>query len=345
MRYLILLTLSGTLQAATGFLLPVPWNVVGICLGPLVLGWVLTRQQSPTSSLERVFAYYLIFVPFLGPFATFGALIATAVLLFQRRQTALEKYRDQVDGATEVTELDKVRFQLTENLWMEDNEAYAEPFIDIMKGSDRFLKQRAIDKVIQHPSHLSVEILREGLKDGDADVRYYAASGLIQLNDLFQWRLNQFKQDLEKFPSDAELWFKLGSGYDQYCFWGLPSQDAVEGFLDQAEACYQKCIELNPKHEQGYLALGRLWVRIGNIDPAISILQAGLKAHPQSISIMGWLAEAYYKGRRFSALEKFAWECSLYQDLPDNLAEPFHYWAFGGPISDLHDQLYHESSS
>ncbi len=331
MRYLLLVLFSGILQAGGFFLLSTPFNAFFICLAPMILGLVVTRWQKPQTKLARIYGYYLILVPFLGPFATFGILISFLILL-RHQQKQLEHYHEQVSDTIHVTELDKVRFQLTENLWTGENEQQAEPFLDIMRGSDRVLKQRAIDKVIQHPSHLSVRVLREGLTDEDSDVRYYAASGLIQLNDLFQKRLNQLKERVEQTSADAILWYRLGSAYDQYCYWELPASDDMEYFLKETEICYQNCLTNQPDHEQACYALGRLFVRRKQIDHAIEVLQKGLQFHPQSIPLLGWYAEALYKGKRFMELEEFTRECSISMELPDNLAEPFHYWAFAAEI-------------
>ncbi|MBF0287019.1 MAG: hypothetical protein HQM14_04315 [SAR324 cluster bacterium] len=331
MRYLVLLFFSGALQAGGFLWLPIPQNIFFICLAPLVLGLLVTRFQAPQTGMGRIYGYYLMLVPFLGPFATFGASISI-LILSRHQQKQLDHYHDQLSGAIHVTEMDKVRFQLTENLWTEDNEQQAEPFLDIMKGSDRVLKQRAIDKVIQHPSQLSVRVLREGLSDNDSDVRYYAASGLIQLNDLFQKRLQLLKEKVGHTSNDADFWYQLGSAYDQYCFWELPASDDMEYFLKETEGCYQTCLALQPDHEKVRYALGRLLVRRRQIDRAIEVLREGLEYHPESIPILGWYAEALYKGKRFVELEKFTRKCSFSMELPDNLAEPFNYWAFGSEV-------------
>lgn len=300
---------------------------------------MVTRFRPPQTDLARIYYYFLFSVVLLGPFATLGSLLAWSIL-FSAQPSAKKHHYDQTEKNVDFSEIDKVRFQLTENLWAENESGQVAAFVDIMKGEDRSLKQNAIDKVVQHPSHLSIEILREGLQDDDPDIRYYAASGLIQLNDLFQKELSQLRYQTEQTPQNPIPWYQLGVTYEHYCFWGLASADSLDDNLDQAEACLQQCLAVDPQYEEAYTTLGRLLTKRKKVHQSLDILQKGLAYFPRSVDLIGWYGEALYEAKQFVALEKFAQQSVINVELPENLRKPFLHWAYTPSILTEQDRSF-----
>lgn len=302
---------------------PMKWVLIGLV--PFLMGISWTQFKDPLTYEERVFTFFLYLVLMLGPLATYGALIS--LLWFKHDRLALDAIKKKINEKS-ISNLDMVRLQLIENPWGDYAQSRIEPLVDIMNGTDLRLKQSAVDKVIQHPSPLSVEVLRIGLKDSSADIRYYAASGLMQLNDMFQKQITNWREKAKQEPKEFDHWFQLGSTYDQFCYWNLPSEDAQEEFLEKAQSCYERALDLKPFHEKLSCSLGRILIKLNKTDRAYHLLHGALTEHPYSTTILSWLAEALYEGKRYSLLQKLAWTYLNTTEIEKKLEEPFSYWAF-----------------
>ncbi|MBF0277387.1 MAG: hypothetical protein HQM13_06350 [SAR324 cluster bacterium] len=337
MPFLILILLSGLIQWISWIYIPLPWTLLAMNSGPLLLGAPVFLIIPARTRFATIYSYYLFSVAFLGPFATLGSLLAWGIVYSSQGRSLDAYYQQSIDSAGS-RELERSRFQLTENLWAENESMQVAAFVDIMKGDDRMLKQNTIDKVVQRPSHLSIEILRDGLKDEDPDIRYYAASGLIQLNDMFQEKFNHLRDQTEQAPQDPEPWYELGVTYEHYAYWGVAAVDSLEENLNQAEAFLKQSLVLDPLLEKSYVTLGRLLTKRKKIDEALEFIRKGFEHFPDSVELMGWLAEALYEGKYYNELEDFSRECILKAEIPETLEKSFHHWAYTAPILMEHDR-------
>lgn len=330
MLVIFFMILTAVLQVGALYLLQ-GWLMMLALWGlPYVVALVFTVIKPPDHYFTNMYALYLWCALFMGPFATLGSLISFVLLPFSQ-QKSIQQFRKRMFEAGQLSNYDRVRFNLVENPW-DDDDIQLETMVDIMQSGDRQLKQNAIDKVIQQPSRVSVKVLKTGLKDPDSDIRYYAAGGLIQLNDMFQKQFDHLATQLRTQPRNPELWQESAIAYDQFYFWGMTSEDNVEIILERAVNGYRQSLQLNPDQEMVYSHLGRIYLKRENYPEALKALEEGLKRYPTSINLLGWLAETYYATHRYQDLAELAWRCTVELKLPEKLVASMNYWAFGDAV-------------
>ncbi|MGK0290865.1 MAG: hypothetical protein ACI86H_002328, partial [bacterium] len=169
---------------------------------------------------------------------------------------------------------------------------------------------------------------------------YYAASGLIQLNDSFQTKINKLQEQLEEKPENGSLWYELGSVYDLYCYWNLPESDVMTDFLNRVESCFKKAIALDGSVESFYKDLGRLYVRREQFENAENILSQGIAKYPESAKIAVLYAEVLFELRKLEKLKEIAMKVILLFDVPTVTKDAMYFWAFGDSVSKLQGKQY-----
>ncbi|MBF0352878.1 MAG: hypothetical protein HQM11_17730 [SAR324 cluster bacterium] len=329
----MMLLVTGILQGTGLWVLPEPWNLIQAHLLPPLLPGILAWRWKPVHFTDRFYQYYLLIVPFTGVFATVGAL-CTVIFLGRSKPGSVEEYKKNI-LEVKITTTDKFKYKLSENFWKDDSDYQVLPFVDIMKGDNVRLKQSVVDKLIQHPGKMSVKLLKGGLLDRNPDIRYYSASGLIQLNDMFQKTFEDIRKKISEDPENHELTMELAEMLDEYYFWELPAADVAHNFREEAEQTYRKFLKHVPGHEDASYKLGRLLLRNKQTQDALEVLLAGYQNNPQSNLLISWIAEAYFAARQYEELQSFAFSCVTEQDVEEwtpQLQDSLNFWAFESQI-------------
>lgn len=94
-------------------------------------------------------------------------------------------------------------------------------------------------------------------------------------NGQYQQSAQLFQQAIQQSPNDADAYYNLAATYHQV---GKLNKSAAE--LNQAEALYNKALDLNPKNQEAYRALAVLLVDQNRPDAAQRLLDGWFTSNP-----------------------------------------------------------------
>lgn len=125
-----------------------------------------------------------------------------------------------------------------------------------------------------------------------ASSRYYNQGNALAALGQRSAAISKFKRALEADETLAQCWKNLGSEYE------------TDGRIDDAEVCYRKALENDPKLFQANLALGQLLIRYKH-DPrealsAFDTISVGGLPSKYYSTVEGWKAFAYSKLGKYS---------------------------------------------
>ena len=119
--------------------------------------------------------------------------------------------------------------------------------------------------------------------------------------------ISSFQEAVELDPKNESYRLHLGMAY------------FLNGNLVNAENEFKKTLELNKDSKDAYRQLGRLYMRKGEWELAVTNFQEDLKrpGTPQPQRVYNWLALSFYNQGNFDEAERY-WEQAI--DLKDNAA-------------------------
>ncbi|MGK0290635.1 MAG: tetratricopeptide (TPR) repeat protein [bacterium] len=231
-----------------------------------------------------------------GPFSILNYLVRITTSM---EAHTLQEYRallEDVDFSPD----EQLNYDIKENYWKGDiPERLIEPFIDIMKEGNLIKKRSTIDKVVEHPGESSKEILNLGLHDQNPDVRFYAASGIIMLNDKFMKYFREKEEKLIKDPHNNNVMLELALLYEQYCDWHLPEKEDYQRY-------YQKILDLLKQirrtqfyRQEALILLGKMYLKLDQAEDAEKILEEALTHYPDHPDIIPWHLESLLVQRKY----------------------------------------------
>lgn len=275
--------------------------------------------------LQKYLMFYGYTVLLVGPFATLGALLIFSGHLAPSGKI-LAEYRDFIATKVVMSPIEKSEFNLSVNYW-EDEDAKITPFTEIMNGQNSEKKRDTINKVVQHPSIYSKDILNIGLKDMDQDIRFYAASGIIMLNDSFIEKFKEYLKNIQTEPEDVENYLNLAISYEKYCAWKLPEEEDLPIYFDKIENAFKKVHALSPKNIMGILGLGKVLLHKKRYHDAEKVLANGIGLYPHSKELAMFMLEALYNQKKFKEVQDLANKISKGKYILNlEIEETVRYW-------------------
>lgn len=298
------------------------WLILSVLPSVLIHTVTLFLRQT---SLRKYLSFYGYTVLLCGPFSSLGCFLILC-LKPSLSKRLINNYRDFLAIDSSLSAHEKIDFDMVKDYWSEESD-HITPFIDIMSGTNSEKKRDTINKVVQHPSIHSKQILDIGLKDNDQDIRFYAASALIMLNDNF---VDTFKEYLEKIktsPNHADFYLKLAISYDKYCSWNLPESEDLPGYYDKIEAACRKVLSIKPNNFQAILGLGKVLLNKKKFFEAEEVLNQGIRLYPGSQKMAYYKMETLYQQQKFNELHQVAKNFrSRYRHFNLETEEVVKYW-------------------
>ncbi len=255
------------------------WLIIPIL--PFLCSSLLLQLPLP-DQLCRQLSFYRFMVIILGPFASIGCIIQ---LIFTPRQHLASEYREFVAAEAVFTPSERFELGLAQDYW-QGGDSTITPYVDIMEGDDSPLKRATINKVIQHPGPSSHLILHTGLNDKDPDVRFYAASALIILNDTFINEFREIQRKISEEPENPLHHLNLATAYDRYCSWDLPGEEDMENYREKMVSSYRQAWALDSNNINAMIGLTKALISRSDYEEAENILERGLKKYPNSLNLV-----------------------------------------------------------
>lgn len=145
----------------------------------------------------------------------------------------------------------------------------AEQKIDALAGNQqRSISLSAYKFQYEENFEKALELLQISVRH---DATYY-----LQLGQSF-FALKQYKEALNEFLQATKL-----EPYNSDCFHWLGKVYLLNGDSDRARKCFEKCIFLNPQHEQSVILLSAIYRQLAEWDLNAKILQTAAQAIPNT---------------------------------------------------------------
>lgn len=292
----IAFSFEGPLALIFLLLLPALWTQI----------WIPLFQEGKEE--KRYLRFYEFSVLIFGPFALFG--VAITFFLPGQKHIA-EDFREYLSADMVFSPTERLKYGITQNYWIGEKHKTISPFVDIMRGDNAQMKRSTIDKVIQHPNKYSRNILNLGLLGEDQDIRFYAASGMILLNDTFMNSFKELYKEIEMEPENPENYLKLAKAYDRYCYLELPEKEDIPKYYQKIEGAYRKVLAINPDDEDALIGLGRVLLKERKTAEAEQILKQGITLYGQYSAFFPWYLEVLSIRKRFSEIQQLAFAYDL----------------------------------
>lgn len=268
-------------------------------LGCAGLGLLLQRHYHALIQAPGA-AFGFVLASLLGPV---GAATATVALLlgeFAPRAWAL--------SASDLTEASAEDAALLREASLAPD-ALLEPrsLADVFRFGSLSERRSAVALIGANYKPAFAEALRMALHDEHNAIRVQAGMVMQTLEDSFDRRRQALEARLDGVLRShgfggEEVHKELARLYDHQAYSGLLDDDRSAEARDKALAAYQAYLATAERDAEATAAVGRLLVRAGRNDAAVTHLRGAIEGGERSVSVLMWLAEALYRQRRYSDL-------------------------------------------
>ncbi|MCB1734602.1 MAG: hypothetical protein H6981_08610 [Gammaproteobacteria bacterium] len=253
---------------------------------------------------ERLPWLAFLTVLFLGPLGALGMLWAVLMYWrFQRRATPFDVWYRTILPEQDVSRSEALVQRLRAWGQREEQSRQPVPFPEIMQGGTRADKQLAIALMSRNFNAAFAPAFKQALADEDNAVRVQAASAITHIEEQFLKASLRLERDVKRHPRNAAAWFALARHYDDQANAGLADEDAINAARSKAVDAYQQALVIDPVNFDAVWALGRLRVRIGDVEAAIQDFELAFATRPTvSMNQRVWYWESLYRANRFAVL-------------------------------------------
>lgn len=241
----------------TGLFLEGIWMFLCFSILPALLTY-LQKGFYKSAKLRSLSDFYFWMLLMAGPFATPGALF---LLMVPLKPHFFEGFQSVTHAKVEFHPVEKMKYNLTRNFWTRNAENTIQPFIDIMKSDNLIKKRSTINKVVQHPGPYTKGVLDLGLKDENKEINFYAASGLILINDRFVENIRELEDLLEKEGYRKKHYLELADIYKKMLHWGFADSNDLPTYRKKIIDLYTKVLEKDPENETAMKGLTQVLIQ------------------------------------------------------------------------------------
>ena len=296
--------------------------LLAVFLIPLILTLVYHHYAS-VKEVKTLLNFYKLSLLLLGPFASGGAVL---MIVISPKKQLIEAYREFITAEAVFSPSERMVLDL--NIDYPDSGAFdITPYVDIMESDNSLMKRSTINKVVQHPGRNSRFILDIGLQDEDPDIRFYAASALIILNDSFIQEFRTLQKKISEQPHDPQLYLDLALAYDRYCTWNLPEVEDMTRFWDKIENAYTKTLKIAPNNITAISGLAGIYLKKKRYESAAILINKGMRRYPNSSELSFLFLKLLFIQKKFDQLRTKA--KTFIRRFPNNrleIQEVVSYW-------------------
>ncbi|WJH35016.1 hypothetical protein N6H14_02485 [Paenibacillus sp. CC-CFT747] len=270
---------------------------------------------------DRISSSWLHTIVLFLPAAGFlvAALLLALLFLTRYREDFYEEYKEYVYQEAHSLETYSV------NVEKESNRV---PFREILMSGEHTGKKEALFSLLQYEGENKVQLIQEALRDDDAEVVHYAATGLNYMNEQFVRRIKTgIRQVQGPVGGSLESWKELLQTYRQY----LESRLLTEELALEVREAYRQWIRLAREkypQESSFLA-EQCYLHRSEGHFSEAAREAAKLADSKEYSYLARLtkAEQLFAEGRWEALREFCsgwWESGAF--IPEEHGSAVEFW-------------------
>jgi len=213
----------------------------------------------------------------LGPLGSVGVLIMYAIyFLFSKQSQGFIYWYTELfpeDSKTSAKEL--FEHLETGQARKEDSESIVS-FADFLAFGTPQQKEAILTLLAKNFRPTFASVLLQAINDDEATVRVMAATAVAYVENNFMEKYLVRKKQSEEKPDDFDAQMDLAYLLDDYCYTGLLDPNREYENRLSALAHYRRCASLAPNDARPWFAMGRLNLRGGDNEQAITCFRQAL---------------------------------------------------------------------
>jgi len=176
----------------------------------------------------------------------------------------------------------------------------------ICSSPDPERRLQAVIALRQVDDKVAVPLLQQALKDPADDVRLLAYSMLDSKEVALNEKITKFLKELESASEQdsAVIHYTLAQNYWALAYVGLATGNTLDYVLGKAAFHLQKVLTIGWPGSAVEFLLGKVYLRMGQLEQSLSYLQLSLKKGHLKAAIIPYMAEIAYEQRDFIAVRK-----------------------------------------
>ncbi|MBM4386894.1 MAG: hypothetical protein FJ088_04090 [Deltaproteobacteria bacterium] len=230
-------------------------------------------------------------LPFIG-FLAYAVLFTVSVSRKKAGDELLKEFDEYISYESYVSPY--AREIENEDTFVQDEIDIA-PLKAIMKEGDVDMKRGAILALSKIPRKDAVEILKRALADHEKEIRYYASSGLAEIEREYNDRIFRTLRDVERDQASKEKTLALLNLILDYIETGILDETMEEYFLKLAGNATEKHETVAGDYPDLKFLKARIRKRKGNFEAALKEFKECLSANPENIAVYHNMVEVYYE--------------------------------------------------
>lgn len=239
----------------------------------LFYGLLLILTLPGFGVIAAIMLFALTFV--VGTFAKSG-------VYEEYEKSLIEPDMEAVDVKMETQALRRVR-----------HEVEFESFADVIKGGDVYKKSKVLEKLTKRISSDSIVLLQEATADASAEVRLYAATALLKVEDVINGMIRDAVAKTRQRGLSVDFML-LGDLYKLYSKVGLLEKKVALKFLSLSCDAYRSSLDIDTSQPEVMLHYLQSLIVLGQCEKAQSFLQGIVKIYPNDSRFWFLYASVYY---------------------------------------------------
>jgi tetratricopeptide (TPR) repeat protein len=179
-----------------------------------------------------------------------------------------------------------------------------EPMVDIMRGREVKTKSRAIVLLSRQISKENVGLLREALRDGAPEIRLYAASALLKMENALNLKIQKAKSRVEQRGSETDF-AELGDLYKHYAEIGITDEVLSKFYLELAVEAYRGSLDIVTEQLDVTLRYARCLTALREYGKVKHLLDRAVEIWPRSRDVVFLRNEVYFNLGKYGDIGKF----------------------------------------
>lgn len=270
------------------------------------------------SGADSRFALLLLLsATFMGPFGALGTLLAMALhTLYSRRSIPFTEWFASIFPPPKRTLPIVLEEALITGRDAGSRDYEVIPFMDVMRFGPEQAKRAAIMKMSQQFRHDFMPALREGLSDASNAIRVQAATAIARIEHTYTRQGMALETEHRRKPQNPDVMLRLALHYDAYAYSGLLDADRVQRNRRRALEWYHRFLQCQPEDLQARFAMGRLYLRLNDIDHAAACFETIRSMQPLTPAMQSWYLECLYRQQRYSEIRTLVAQHNLTDHTP-----------------------------
>ena len=179
-----------------------------------------------------------------------------------------------------------------------------EPFVDMLSTPNSHLKQSILNAIAHRGNTRLYPVIQAAIEDPRTEIHQFAIAKIQKLKHDYERRIIKATETVNVIPTSTEAHYRLALAYSQYITSGLMDKSVTSFYQAQLHKEYKKILTLTHSlmEEYNLSNLGQLSLQIGRWDEAEAAFEKALELRPDNPEANLDLIKLFYEQKRFNKM-------------------------------------------